>query len=275
MYKLLALDLDETLFNDDHQIDEGNREAIARARAAGVKVVPCSGRGPGFLGSLYDDLDLMHDNEYSILTNGAIVIENSTNKVISCTPLPFEKAKELFEFGLTKDVAVEVFTPEKVYFYHTTGEAKERVKNFGTNLVFMDNDDFDFLKDKIIMKVLYEKVDGYDYFRSFADEMKPIVDGHVTTSFSSNRFYELNALGIHKGVGLKALADHLGIGIEKTIGVGDNFNDVGLVKDAGLGVAVANAIDEIKDLADVVTKATNNENAIAEVIDTYILDTGK
>ena len=275
MYKLLALDLDETLFNDHQQIDKKNQKAIAKARAAGVKVVPCSGRGPGFLGSLYDDLDLNQDHEYSILGNGAIVIENSTNKIISSNPLPFEKAKELFEFGLKKDVGIEVFTPEFVYFYHCTKESKERVKNFGNNIIFMENEDFDFLKDKTIIKVLYEKVGGYDYFRSFSDELKPIIDGHVTTSFSSNRFYELNAIGIHKGVGLLSLANYLGISMEETIGVGDNCNDIGLIEDAGLGVAVANAIDEIKDIADVVTKATNNENAIAEVIDTYILKTGE
>jgi len=274
MYKLVAFDLDETLFNDEHKIDQKNKEAIAKARDAGIKLVPCSGRGPGFLGTLYEDLDLCKDHEYSILGNGAIVIENSTNKIISCTPLPFDKAKELFEFGLKKNVCVEIFTTDLIYFYHATEESKERVKLFGNNMVYMENEEFDFLKDKTIIKVLFEKVGGYDYFHSFEDELKPIIDNQVATSFSSNRFYELNAFGVHKGIGLLALANHLGIKLEETIGIGDNYNDVGLIKDAGLGVAVANAIDEIKELADVVTKATNNESAIAEVIDTYIFNEG-
>ncbi|MDF9825509.1 Cof subfamily protein (haloacid dehalogenase superfamily) [Breznakia sp. PF5-3] len=271
MYKLLAMDLDETLFNDQHQIDEGNKKAIAKAREKGVKIVPCSGRGPGFLGTLYDDLDINQEQEYSILCNGAIVIENKTNKIISCSPLTYEKAKELYKFGRSKNLCVQIFTPENVHVFHPDEKEKERIMNFGNNIVFHDDDNIEIFKDETIIKLLFEKEDSMDFLRSLEPELIPITDNFITVSFSSNRYLELNALGIHKGIGLLNLANYLNIDISETIGVGDNYNDVGLIEDAGLGVAVQNAIEPIKNIADVITKTTNNESAIAEVIDTYIL----
>ncbi|MFV0381616.1 MAG: Cof-type HAD-IIB family hydrolase [Breznakia sp.] len=273
MYKLLALDLDETLFNSQHKVSEKNKLAIAQARAKGVKIVPCSGRGPGFLGTLYDDLDIHKDNEYSILCNGAIVIENKSGNIISSSPLSYDKAVELFHFGIKKDLCVQVFTPEKIYVYKIDENERKRIQGFGDNIVFKDDLDTLCFKGKTIMKVLFERPNSLTYLRSLEAELQPLTNHHITISFSSDRYLELNALGVHKGTGLLALAKHLQIDISQTIGVGDNYNDLGLIKDAGLGIAVQNAIDPIKNIADVTTKATHNENAIAEVIDDYILNT--
>lgn len=271
MYKLIAIDLDETLFNAQHKIDDENKKAIALAIEKGIKIVPCSGRGPGFLGTLYDDLGINNEQEYSILCNGAIVIENHTSNIISCSPLAYEKALELFAFGRSKDLCVQIFTPDKVYVYFADEEEREVIKHFGDNIIFLDTDETAFLKDEVIIKVLFEKPDSLAYLQTLEEELKPLTEGHITVSFSSNRYLELNALGIHKGIGLLSLANHLGIDISETIGVGDNYNDLGLLEDAGLGVAVQNAIAPVKAIADVVTIADHNQSAIAEVIYEYVL----
>lgn len=273
MYKLLALDLDldETLYNSHHIIDEGNKIAIAKAKQKGVKIVPCSGRGPNYLGDLYEVLDIDHNDEYSILCNGAIVIENKSGKVISCSPMKYDKVVELFHFGIDKGLCVQVFTPDMVYVYQVDEKEKETILSFSSHIAFQNDLDTSVFKDKTIIKVLFEKQNGMAYLRTLEDELKSITDGAVTVAFSSDRYLELNALGIHKGVGLLALANYLHIDIKDTIGVGDNYNDMGLIQDAGLGIAVQNAIEPIKKIANVITKATNDENAIAEVIHTYII----
>lgn len=270
MYKIIAVDLDETLLNDDRTISIENKEAIRKAKQQGVKIVPCSGRSPGFLNGIYDDLELMEDNEYSILANGAIVLEHNTNKIISCSPLAFEKAKQLFHFGLSRDLCVQVFTPFKVYVFNIDDEEKERILSFGNQLEFRDDQEIDFLKDNTIIKVLFVRND-IQYLYSLESELLPITSNSITVSFSSSRYLELNAYGVHKGIGLKALADYLDITMNHTIGIGDNFNDLGLVKDAGIGIAVANAIHEVKAIADVVLDKTNNEAAVASVIERYVL----
>ena len=95
----------------------------------------------------------------------------------------------------------------------------------------------------------------------------------LDVSYSSNRYIEFNHQGVNKGQGLKKLADILGVDIKDTIAIGDNFNDLSMIKVAGLGVGVQNTVENMKKECDVITKATNNENAVAEVISKYILGT--
>ena len=82
-------------------------------------------------------------------------------------------------------------------------------------------------------------------------------------------------MGSTKGEALASLAKDLGVDISETIAMGDSFNDISMVKAAGLGVAVRNAVQPLKDEADYITKATNDEGAVAEIINRYILCTEK
>lgn len=275
MYKIIAVDLDETLFNSAGTVDEGNKVAIAKARELGVKIVVSSGRGPGVLGNVYHELNIDKDDEYSILCNGAIVIENKSGRLICCHLINYEKTIELFNFGISKNLCVQVYTMDNVYVYQYLDDEYQRIKHFGKTIKFMDNLDTDIFKGQQIIKVLFQKTADVAYLQTLEDKLKPITDKHITISYSSHRYMEFNAFGIHKGVGLIELAKFLDVDISETIGVGDNYNDLGLIKDAGLGVAVANAIEPIKKIADVVTKADHNENAIAEVIDAYVLNENK
>ena len=107
---------------------------------------------------------------------------------------------------------------------------------------------------------------------SIEDDLKDIT-GDLDVSYSSNRYIEFNHQGVNKGQGLKKLADILSVDIKETIAIGDNFNDLSMIKVAGLGVGVQNTVEDMKKECDVITKATNNENAVAEVINKYILGT--
>ena len=107
---------------------------------------------------------------------------------------------------------------------------------------------------------------------SIEDDLKDIT-GDLDVSYSSNRYIEFNHQGVNKGQGLKKLADILGVDIKDTIAIGDNFNDLSMIKVAGLGVGVQNTVEDMKKECNVITKATNNENAVAEVINKYILGT--
>lgn len=271
MYKLVAMDLDETLLNDQHLVCQRNIDAISQASALGVKIVPSSGRGPGYLGNILEALDLEKENEYSILANGAVIIDNGTNEIIHCDPLSYDSMVELFHFGRSKQLGIEIFTPDKVYFYYVSDSEKERCKTFGKNYAFCEDDNIEIFKNQTIFKMLFVKED-MPYLLSLQDELKPITDNKITVSFSSDRYIELNTLGVNKGKGLKHLANYLNIDIEETIGIGDNFNDMQLIEAAGLGVVVANAREELKEKADYICKSDNNEGGVAEAIETFILN---
>lgn len=272
MYKLLALDLDGTLINSQGLVDPPTIEAIKKAKEMGVKIVPCTGRGPGNLGTLYQDLDILGDDDFSILSNGALVISNKHNSAITTHTIGYDLAVEIFKFGISRNFCVRVYTTNKTYAYNCLQDEMDRIVHYGDSVIYMDTLDTECFKNEQILKVLFQKNDYVDFFKTLEPELKPITENIITISYSSNRYMEFNQHGIHKGIGLIDLAKYLNIDISETIGVGDNYNDKGLLEEAGLGIAVANAADEIKKIADVVTTTTNDENAIAEVINTYILD---
>jgi hydroxymethylpyrimidine pyrophosphatase-like HAD family hydrolase len=106
---------------------------------------------------------------------------------------------------------------------------------------------------------------------SIEPEMKDITYEHCIVSYSSNRYMEFNSLGVDKGNGLIDLAKLLNIDIKDTIAVGDNYNDMAMLKVAGLSVAAGNAVEDVKKVCDYTTKADNNEGVVAELIEKFIL----
>lgn len=271
-YKLIACDMDETLLNDNHTICERNIELIKKAKKEyGVKFVPATGRGYASIQKDLRILDLYDESlEYVISFNGGALTENKGNKLLQFKGLIFEKMKEIFEYGLTKDVCMHVYTKEKLYIYNLSESERERIDNQKVECTIMKENTVDFLKDEPIAKILYQNID-IPYLMSIEPEMKDITDEHCIVSYSSNRYMEFNSLGVDKGNGLIDLARLLNIDIKDTIAVGDNYNDMAMLKVAGLSVAAGNAVEDVKKVCDYTTKADNNEGVVAELIEKFIL----
>ena len=271
MYKIIACDLDETLLSDDRTISKDNVEAIEKAKELGVKFVPATGRGFNTVGGTLKDLGLYDlENEYVISYNGGAITENKGSKLLHFEGISFEKASELYKRGLDYDVCIHVYTKDMVYAYKYVQEEKDYLAG-RMEITEIFDDNIDFLKGQEIVKVLYMNTD-YQYLKGIENDLKEIT-GDLDVSYSSNRYIEFNHQGVNKGQGLKKLAELLHVDIKDTIAIGDNFNDLSMIKVAGLGVGGQNTVEEMKKECDIITKATNNQGAIAEVINQYILGT--
>ena len=269
MYKIIACDLDETLLNSNHVVSKRNKELIEKAKALGVKFVPATGRGFTSVTPTLDSLNLLNEeNEYVISFNGGAITENKSNRLLHFEGISFEKALELFNIGLTYDVGIRIYTIDKVYAYNLNEEeltySKARMK-----LELLDSPNIDFLKNEELVKVLYSNT-NYDYLKSIENNLQNHLN-NMNVTYSSNRYIEFNHSNVDKGSGLKTLAVLSGVDLKDTIAIGDNYNDLSMIKVAGIGVAVNNAVDDLKTQADYITHATNNEDAVAEVIEKFIL----
>lgn len=273
MYKIIACDLDETLLKTDRTISNEDKAAILQAKKLGVKFVPATGRGFNTVQKTLKELGLFDlENEYVISYNGGAITENKGNRLLHFEGISFELARELYQIGLNYDVCIHVYTKDTVYAYHYTQEEKDYLAGrMDVTEIFSDN--IDFLKGQEIVKVLYMNTD-YAYLKNIEMALMDITQD-VDVSYSSNRYIEFNHRGVNKGAGLLALAKMLGIKQEETIAIGDNFNDLSMIKAAGLGVGVQNSAEGIKKDCDYITKATCDESAVAEVIRKFILDTNK
>ncbi len=271
MYKLIACDMDETLLNDNHEISQNNIDAIKKASQLGVKFVPATGRGYTAIITVLKALDLYDkEQEYVISFNGCALTENKNNTILQFHGLEFDKAQQLFTFGLTKNVGIQIYTTDTVFMYNANDVERNRYHRLKNEFVEMAEPSIEFLRDTPISKMIYQNVD-IPYLKSFEHEMSEIVIGHVSVSYSSGRYMELNRIGVNKGNTMLLLADYLGIKQEETMAVGDNYNDQSMLEVAGLSVAAGNAVEEIKKICDYVTKNNNNQGVLAEVIDKFIL----
>jgi Cof subfamily protein (haloacid dehalogenase superfamily) len=270
-YKLIACDLDETLLNDHHEICQRNIDAIKKAKDKyGVKFVPCTGRGYFSIQENLRVLDLYDEEKQYVLSfNGGVLTENRGNKILQFTGMKFELMKMIFEFGLTKEVCIHVYTKEKLYIYNLSQSEKERIESQNLECSTMMENTVDFLENEPIVKILYQNVD-VPYLMSLEPQMGKITQGHCEISYSSNRYMEFNALGVNKGKGLIDLARMLNVDIEDVIAVGDNYNDLSMLKVAGLSVAAGNAVEAVKKSCCYTTEATNNEGVVAEMIEKFI-----
>lgn len=273
MYKLIAIDLDETLLNSEKTVSKKNIETILKAEEMGVRIAIATGRG---IFSVQDTLKAIgfHDqeNEYVISFNGGAVTENKDTQFLYTDPLPFDLVSELYKIGLTYDVSVQVFTREEIYVNNYPEEEREYLEPAIQPIEIFSNN-IDFLKDREIIKLMFMNTD-HDYLRSIEKDLKELI-ANIETTYSSNRYMEFTNKGVSKGTALKFLADHLDIDISETIVVGDNYNDHSMFKAAGFAVGVKNMVPELKHEVDYITEADHNDHAVAEVIDKFILNPEK
>lgn len=264
MYKIIACDLDETLLNSQHEVSPRDIESIGKATEAGIKFVLASGRGFTSMFPLMKQLGLYdRAEEYTISFNGAVITENKNNRILFYDGLSWAKASQLFEFGLQQDLCVHVYTADTV-FIHNYIDAERQYVEGRMPIVEHFEPDIEHLRDVPITKVLYMDPD-LEKLKRLEPVMQPLLD-EVQVSYSSNRYMEFNHVGVDKGTGLRHLAQLLNVNIEDTIAVGDHLNDLAMIEAAGLGVAVDNAVPEVKQASQLVLHSTNDEDPMTELI---------
>lgn len=271
MYKLMLSDLDETLLID-HHVPDFNIKAIKKARQKGLKFIPATGRAYNMILDVSKEIGTYEQSgEYSICFNGGLIVENKNSRVLNFKGLSFEQTDILFKKAKDYEVCVLVFTMDMCYIYNANNEEIERKIAQKAPFTIMDNYSIDHLKNEQIAKILYQKND-ISYLKMIERDLNNIIEEKVAVSYSSNRYLEFNALGVNKGYGLKWLANYLGINIKETIAIGDNYNDVEMIKAANLGTCVISADDDIKANAQYVTKLDYYQGAVKEVIEKFVLE---
>lgn len=269
MYKLIACDLDETLLTTDKGVSERNKEAIKKVEELGVKFVIATGRGIEDVKSTLSAIEQDgKENEYVISFNGGAVTENKGNRFLFTNGLSLDFANDLFKRGQDYDVSIHVYTKEDIFIYNYSDEERADLEpEIKVTEIFDKN--LDFLGNEEVIKIIFMNEDQ-DYLERIESDFKGIL-GDSDVSYSSNRYLEFNQKGANKGAALEYIAAHLGIAMSETLVIGDNFNDHSMFKVGGFSVGVQNMRDELRDAVDYITEANNDENAVAEVIEKFVL----
>lgn len=273
MYRLIACDLDETLLDDNGDVPPRVRDAVTAARKRGARFVLATGRPYVSTHRTLDQLGILDaEDEYVISFNGGVITENADERPLTSCELDPDVAEALYERGVAQGLCMHVYTLDTVYVYNYLPEERTYIEG---RMCILETDEptLSFLRDKgePIVKLLYMSFDAR-LLHALEHELADIgVTQGLEVCYSSNRYLEFNAPGVNKGAGLLELARRLGIPQSETMAIGDNSNDVPMIRAAGLGVAVANATDEAKASAGYVCHAGNNAGAVAEALERFVL----
>ena len=276
-YKMICIDMDGTLLGKRKRISNINKEVIKKAHDLGVEIVVTTGR-------LYNNAayfsQILGVDSPVIAANGAIVIDQKTNDIIYECEIPKEECMQImnilskykcfFQFNtndtiycnnMITTVSTKLYMTKQTYYEHLNIKY-ERVKKYKQwEKIFEEKNGY--IAKSIVISPFKESI------LKIRKELNSLPN--IVTFASGSHSLEINYRGVSKGKAVEALIKKYGIKREEVICIGDNENDISMVKFAGLGVAMGNAISELKDVADYITDSNKN-NGVAKVIEKFILD---
>ncbi|MGT2933314.1 Cof-type HAD-IIB family hydrolase [Streptococcus catagoni] len=268
--KILALDLDGTLLNSEKIVTDANKAALAAAREKGIKVVITTGRPLAAIEALLEDLDLISDEDYAITFNGGLVQRN-TGQILDKTGLSFDQIAYIHKILKPDDLPTDILCDSIVYSISGKNGRKSLYHLANPMLEFIEIEQLEDLpKDTFFNKVV--TVTDPDYLDGKLKTLDPDLFNDFESFKSRDIIFELMPKGIHKAFGLQLLCQHLGLEAKNVMAIGDEANDFTMLQWAGLGVAMANGVDDAKNIADKVTSLTNDQSGVAEAIEKYILN---
>lgn len=265
-YKMLVLDLDDTLLCDDHSISDRNKEMLMKAQEKGVYVVLASGRPTPAMLQYAEELDLKKNGSYIISYNGAIITDLNKQIPIFEQTLSKEQIHGLYDFSLANNVDIITYTADSIISETTSKYIDIEVQL--TQMKFNKVDSFKAAVTEPAVKCIL--LQDPDYLKTVETKLKQ-EKPNKSVSISKPFFLEVMPKGIDKATSIARLAEKLGIRQEEIIAVGNAGNDLAMVEYAGLGVWVDNVTPELRGCADVIV-ASNNNHGVAEVVEKYILN---
>ena len=262
---LICTDLDGTLLSSDREISAENLSAIEYFKSEGGFFTFVTGRPHHTAGKIYEKVC---PNVPYVCLNGGGVYDGADDKFLHFETVPKDKLFVMLDFvsEFMPEMGIQANTEKAIYFCRESEAMEDFRKATGYP---MNKTDYREIEEPIQKILFVHREDA---------KIKALSEALLSHSLASEfdfirseaTLYEILPKGVSKGSGMKRLASLLGV--DKTVAVGDYFNDISMIKAAKVGIAVGNAVDEAKEAADIVT-VDNDHSAIAKII--YDIESGK
>lgn len=272
MIKLICIDMDATLLSTNKEISERNLESIKAASEMGVKIVVCTGR-VFTSANFYSELIGMKIPV--IASNGAYIREKDKDEVIYKGILGIDNCRKVLsickKYGLYAhyNTSNTIFTEKTIYsseYYLKLNMSLPKGSRISIQVVKDWEKTFELNKNEML-KCIVQDIDDAKIQAAKA-ELQKIETMEVVSSFEKN--FEVMNKGVSKGNAVRILAKYYGILREEIMCIGDNENDISMIKFAGVGVAMGNGTELVKEIADFITD-TNDNDGVAKAIEKFIL----
>lgn len=275
--KLICIDMDGTLLNNNHEISKENKEALKKARDLGVNIAITTGR---LFNSARYYSDLIGINTAVIASNGAYINTNYNKKPLLEVPLSKDMIIKIYKivskYGLfpnfnSHNTVLRENPIEDTHAYYIMNKGLSGDKKIK---FIVDADTFEKtlleFKDNIYKCIVIEDGENKDNLWAAKKELKEIFGNKLHIVSSGNNNFEVMLGTVSKGNAVEFLAKELSISPSEVMCIGDSENDLSMIEFAGVGVAMANALDSVKATADYITD-TNNNSGVAKAIEHFVL----
>lgn len=272
-YRIIALDLDGTLTRSDKKISPYTRSVLIKAQEMGTKVVLASGRPTNGMAFLAEELCMDRFGGMILAFNGGEITDCSSGRIIHQVPFPDEVVPVVYAFAKERGFTVMTYAGKEIM-------TEDRDNRFVMQSAFRNRMEINVVGDFLtatrewgtLPKCMV--VGEPDRLKVFEDELREYAVGVEAMQgvdfFRSEPYYlEIVPKGIDKGKCLPIVLEHYGAAPEELIACGDAFNDVGMIRYAGLGVAMGNGQDCVKEAADYITDS-NEADGVAKVVEKFI-----
>ena len=265
-YSIIALDLDGTLTNSEKIITLRTFDALMKAQREGVRLVLASGRPTFGIAALANQLQLADYGGYVLSYNGGRIIDWCKKTVIFSQVVDQKLVPILYDFAEKAQLPIVTYLPDAILASKNEGEyLAEEARINGMPVVVAQH----FVEEAMQIAGGSTKflIPGEpELLIQLESEMKAALSEQMEVFRSAPFFLELPPKGIDKAQSLQRLLTHLGLERESLMAFGDGFNDLSMIQFAGQGVAMANAVEEVKSIADFVT-TSNEEDGIAHALE--------
>ena len=266
-YEIIILDIDGTLVNSKKVITDTTLKTLITLQKLGKKVVLASGRPVQGIVGHARTLRLDDFGGYILAYNGGAVIDANSNKVVYSRYFPNEIIPEICEELKGTNVTINTYEGDKII----EGNAINSYSDIESKIVGMEAKFVENFAEYVTFDVnkLLLAGDPQEILRLekiFAKRYKGIIGVFRSEAF----FLELVPLGIDKAKSIDVLLKKLGLNSNQCIACGDGYNDITMLQYAGLGVAMGNAVDEVKESADLIAD-TNDNDGVAKIVEKYML----
>lgn len=269
--KLIAIDIDGTLINDQLEITEKTKETLQKATAQGIKVVLCTGRPMTGVHKYLDQLGINNlSDQYVISFNGALA-QTTSGQVISQFTLPFEKLVDLSAVALKADVHLLAETADAMYVLNQdiSSYAVYESSLVSLPITYKSIDQLNTIKNDLVISKLMitdepAAIDG------FSAKLTAPIKRAFNIVRSEPYYLEFVNPSASKGAALASLGQELGVARTEMMAIGNAQNDESMITYAGIGVAMSNSIPSTIQLADELV-ADNNHDGVAEAVEKFAL----
>ncbi len=274
--KVIIMDVDGTLTNSEKKITERTKKTLIRAQEEGAILVLASGRPTSGLMDYAKELKMDEHHGLLVSFNGAKVVECQTNKVLFNETMSVEEGQAVLEYMKKFDVKPMIDKDDYLFVndvYNCYVQYKDKPFNViqyesrGGKFKLCEKDDLAAFADYPLNKIL--TAGDPEYLKENYEQMMEPFKDTLSCMFTGPFYFEFTAKGIDKAKALDSVLIPMGYKKEEMIAFGDGHNDASMVKYAGIGIAMANAVDDLKEIADEVT-LSNEEDGIAYTLTEYL-----